>query len=186
MSRIYAIILCLGSLVISLDQWTKNLAIETLKTEGTSIPFLSWFNWTLVHNHGAAFGMLRNLPDSVRVTFFIVMPLAVLTILWFTIVRHIKPIQKITPVAMGLVLGGALGNLIDRIRFGYVIDFVDWFYPSSGDSCIPLFYRIGGSGCHWPVFNVADIAINIAVVLLIIDSFKNGSPEPAPQKNSCF
>jgi signal peptidase II len=74
---------------------------------------------------------------------------------------------------MGLVFGGAIGNLIDRIRFGYVIDFIDWFYPSANGQCIPLFYYQPGSGCHWPVFNIADSAISIAVVLLMIDSFVN-------------
>ncbi len=179
MARVYAIILCLGSLIISLDQWTKNFALEKLVSEGTSRPYLSWFNWTLVHNHGAAFGMLRNLPDSVRVTFFILMPIAVLGILWFSIVRHLKPTQKLAPLAMGLVLGGAIGNLIDRVRFGYVIDFIDWFYPTSNNKCIPLFYPVTVGECHWPVFNVADISINIAVLLLVIDSFKNAKEAKA-------
>ncbi len=172
MSRIYAIILCLGAFVISVDQWTKYLALEKLEFEGHSIPFLSWFSFTLVHNHGAAFGMLRTLPDGIRVGFFLLMPLAVLTLLWWTIVRHLKPEQRLIPIAMGLVLGGALGNLIDRMRFGYVIDFVDWFYPSQTGRCIALFYYQSGSGCHWPVFNIADSAITLAVAMLIVDSFR--------------
>lgn len=181
MSRVYAIILSLGSFVIALDQWTKNYALEHLPREGASIDFLSWWNWTLVHNHGAAFGMLRGLPDSVRVTFFILMPLGVLTILWLALVRHFKPHQTMAPLAMGLVLGGALGNLIDRIRFGYVIDFIDWFYRAEG-SCLPLFFRMPGNECHWPVFNVADSAITIAFGLMIWDSFKNPQTEEEPSE----
>jgi len=177
MSRIYAIILCLGAFVISTDQWTKYLALEKLHFEGQSIPFLSWFSFTLVHNHGAAFGMLRTLPDSVRVGFFLLMPLAVLSILWWSMVRHYKKDQLLAPLAMGLVFGGAIGNLIDRMRFGYVIDFVDWFYPSRDGSCIPLFYYQAGTGCHWPVFNIADSAISIAVVLLAIESFRSSASE---------
>jgi signal peptidase II len=173
MSRIYAIILCLGAFVISTDQWTKYLALEKLQFEGQSIPFWSWFSFTLVHNHGAAFGMLRGLPDSIRVAFFLIMPLAVLGILWWSLVRHYKPDQLLAPLAMGLVFGGAIGNLIDRMRFGYVVDFVDWFYPSNHGSCIPLFFYQPGTGCHWPVFNIADSAIFIAVVLLAIDSWRN-------------
>jgi signal peptidase II len=180
MSRIYAIILCLGAFVISTDQWTKYLALEKLHFEGQSIPFWSWFSFTLVHNHGAAFGMARGLPDSIRVAFFLIMPLAVLGALWWVFVRHYKPNQLLAPLAMGLVFGGAIGNLIDRMRFGYVIDFVDWFYPSNDGSCIPLFYYQPGTGCHWPVFNIADSAICIAVVLLAIDSKLN--PVPAPTK----
>ena len=181
MSRLYAIILCLGAFVISIDQWTKYLALETLQHEGQSISFLSWFNWTLVHNHGAAFGIFRTLPDSVRTVFFLVMPFAVLGIIWWSIVRHFKPHQRLAPVAIGLVVGGAIGNLIDRIRLGYVIDFVDWFYPSRDGTCIPLFYYQAGSGCHWPVFNVADSAILIAVALLFWDSLKN--PQHANSKS---
>lgn len=173
MSRLYAIILCVGSLVVALDQWTKNYALSHLSVEGDTIPFLSWFNWTLVHNHGAAFGMLRDLPDSIRVTFFTLMPLGVLFFLWWALARHLKHTQRLAPVALGLVLGGAIGNVIDRIRFGFVIDFIDWFYPSSSGSCLPLFFRMPGNECHWPVFNIADSAIFIAVILLMIDSFKN-------------
>ncbi|MEO5667336.1 MAG: signal peptidase II [Bdellovibrionota bacterium] len=179
MSRIYAIILCLGAFVISTDQWGKYLALEKLQYEGQSITFLDgWFSWTLVHNHGAAFGVLRNLPDSVRVGFFIAMPLAVLGILWWSLVRHYKPGQVLAPIAMGLVLGGAIGNFIDRLRFGFVIDFIDWFYPSANGKCIPLFAYQDGSGCHWPVFNIADSAISLAVVLLAIESLRNPS-EPS-------
>ena len=79
---------------------------------------------------------------------------------------------------MGLVFGGAVGNMIDRVRFGYVIDFIDWFYPSSSGSCIPLFYPMSQTGsCHWPVFNIADTAISIAMGLLIVYSFKQGKEE---------
>jgi len=152
------------------------MALEALVHEGQSISFLGWFSYTLVYNHGAAFGMLRDLPDSIRVTFFLLMPLGVLGILWWAIVRHFKPEQRMAPIAMGLVLGGAIGNLIDRIRFGYVVDFIDWFYPSSDGTCIPLFYYQPGSGCHWPVFNIADSAISIAVVFLILDSFWHSKP----------
>jgi signal peptidase II len=180
MSRIYAIILCLGAFVIATDQWTKYLALEHLQFEGHSIPFLDgWFSWTLVHNHGAAFGMLRTLPDSVRVGFFLLMPLGVLAVLWWSMVRHYKNEQIIAPLAMGLVFGGAVGNLIDRVRLGYVIDFVDWFYPSQDGSCLPLFYYQAGSGCHWPVFNLADSAIFVAVILLAIDTFKNPEAKKA-------
>jgi signal peptidase II len=182
MSRIYAIILCLGAFVISADQWTKYLALEALIHEGQSIPFWSWFRFTRVHNHGAAFGILRDLPDAIRTSFFFIMPLTVIGILWWSMVRHFKPEQKLSTIAMGLVLGGAIGNLIDRIRFGYVIDFIDWFYPSRDGTCIPLFYYQPGSGCHWPVFNIADSAITLAVVLLIWDSFNNSQRHTSSKK----
>lgn len=167
MRKVYTIIISFGAFVIAIDQWSKNLALEHLQTLNTTIPFLSWFQWTLVHNYGAAFGMLNNLSDSVRTIFFLVMPFTVLTVIWFSFVRHFKPGERLGPIAMGLVFGGALGNVIDRIRFGYVIDFIDWFYPTQSSSCIPLFFKGSSSTCHWPVFNIADSAIFVAMCLLI-------------------
>ena len=174
MSRIYAWILSIAIFVIGLDQWTKQVALETLARQGDTRPFLGWFHFTLVHNYGAAFGMLRKLPDSIRAGFFILLPLVVLTILWFSYVRRFNTKELLGPAAIGLVVGGALGNLIDRIRHGYVIDFIDWFYPSSSNSCIPLFFNMDNmpNTCHWPVFNVADSAISIAMILLVVHSMK--------------
>jgi signal peptidase II len=167
MKKVYTLIVSLGTFVVALDQWSKNQAIEALQTLSNSIPVFSWWHWTLVHNYGAAFGMLNNLSESIRTVFFLLMPLTVLTIIWWTFVRHFKPHEKLGPIAMGLVLGGAVGNLIDRVRFGYVIDFIDWFYPTTSKSCIPLFYKGSIAGCHWPVFNIADSAITVAMGLLI-------------------
>ena len=178
MKRIYALILSFGAFTIALDQWTKSLALETFAHPGDTREFLGWWNWTLVHNQGAAFGSFRGLPESVRVGFLIALPLAVLTFLWWAYVRKFAKDSTIGPVAMGFVLGGAVGNLIDRIRFGYVIDFIDWFYPSNGE-CLPLFHKFTPTSCHWPVFNVADSAICLAVALLFIDSWRNGTADSA-------
>jgi signal peptidase II len=170
MARIYAIILCFGAVVIGLDQWTKHLILQQFSQVGQSEEIFSWFSFTLVHNRGAAFGMLRDLPDSIRQGFFLVLPLAVLGLFWWSMVRHFKPHETIGPVAMGLVFGGAIGNFIDRLAHGHVIDFLDWHYPSATGSCLPLFYPIPGTGgCHWPVFNIADAAITGAAVLLLAE-----------------
>lgn len=171
MIRVYSIILSFGAFVVSLDQWTKNLALDHLRNQGDSIGFLSWFHFTLVHNHGAAFGVFANLPEKLRLIFFLLLPPVVLFVMWWAVVRKFQPTDKFGPITMGLVLGGALGNFIDRIRFGYVIDFIDWFYTSEKKSCIPLFYQFSPGTCHWPVFNVADSAICIAMVLLVVFSF---------------
>jgi signal peptidase II len=170
MSRVYAIILSFGAFVVALDQWTKQIALSNFTHPGDTSPFLSWWNWTLVHNYGAAFGSFRGLPESVRVIFLLLMPLSVLGLLWWFYVRKYPRNAILGPLAMGFVLGGAVGNLIDRLRFGYVIDFIDWFYPSSG-SCLPAFSHFTPDTCHWPVFNVADSAIFVAVTLLIAESF---------------
>jgi len=181
MSRIYSIILSIGVFVIAIDQWTKNLALDKLAREGDTIPFLSWFSWTLVYNRGAAFGMLRNLPESIRIGFFVLLPFVVLTLLWFSYVRNFKKTDSLGPIAMGLVFGGAIGNVIDRIRFGYVIDFIDWFYPTSSGKCLPLFFQISPTECHWPVFNIADSAISCAMVLLLFHWYQQ---EKESRKNN--
>lgn len=170
----------LAAFIVALDQATKNLALEVFTREGESRPFLSWFNFTLVYNYGAAFGIMRDLPPGIRTVFFISLPIIVIALLWWTYVRKFKPQEILGPVAMGLVIGGAIGNLIDRIRYGYVVDFIDWFYPSSSGKCLPAFYPFTTDTCHWPVFNVADAAINVAIVLLIVSSLRGDKAHHAP------
>jgi signal peptidase II len=183
MARIYAIILSLGIVVIGLDQWTKHLALEFLSTEGSTRPFWSWFSFTMVHNYGAAFGMLKSVPPSIRTAFFLLMPFTILLVLWWSYVRRFKPSELLGPLSMGLVFGGAIGNMIDRVRHGYVIDFIDWFYTTDSPSCIPLFFRMPPMGtCHWPVFNIADSAITLAMVLLVIHSIKYPHEDPSKKK----
>ncbi len=172
MSRIYSLILSIGVFVLALDQWTKNLILEHFPREGDLTPWLSWFHIHRVHNYGVAFGNLRNLPDGLRPVLLILLPIAILTGLWYFYVRKFQKKELLGPIAMGLVLGGAIGNLIDRLRFGYVVDFVDWFYPSNG-GCLPGFSKFTPETCHWAVFNVADSAISVAMVILIADSFLN-------------
>lgn len=179
MSRIYSVILSLGIVIIALDQWTKLKALATLQTEGSTFPFVGGWQFTLVHNYGAAFGMLKGVPPSIRTVFFLAMPFTILLILWWSYVRRFKVDEILGPIAIGLVFGGALGNMIDRVRYGYVIDFIDWFYPSASEHCIPLFFPMAPQGtCHWPVFNIADSAISIAMGLLVLHSFKHGK-EPS-------
>jgi signal peptidase II len=177
MGRKYAIISSLGAFILALDQWTKFWVIGKFSQEGESVTLFNWFSLTLVHNTGVAFGMLRDLPEGLRIVFLILLPPAVLFVLWWAYVRHFKDEELLGPTAMGLVLGGALGNLVDRIRLGYVIDFIDWFYPSaSGAQCFhvlnfQMFYPGTLNNCHWPAFNVADSAITSAFVLLVLYSF---------------
>lgn len=179
MKRVYLIILATALVIITSDQITKAMFIDRLPHEGFSIPVFSWWHWTRVHNYGAAFGIFSNLPESIRLGFFLILPIAVLALLYWTYVRKIQPQEILNPFVIGLVVGGAVGNLIDRIRFGYVFDFIDWFFPTSG-GCIPLFYKGRDGFCHWPVFNVADAAITTAICLLFLLSFRKPSGENAP------
>ncbi|MGD8547446.1 MAG: signal peptidase II, partial [Thiohalophilus sp.] len=90
-------------------------------------------------------------------------------ILWLKSLKH-QPLQA---ASLALILGGALGNLIDRLLHGYVIDFLDVYYK--GAECLPMFFnwtRGGQPECHWPAFNVADSSITVGVVLILVDTLR--------------
>ncbi len=141
--------LLLSGTVIILDQWTKHLAFVHLLPYD-SVPVLPMLNWTLAFNTGAAFSFLNDAGGWQKV-FFTVFSLTISFILLIWLFRLPKE-KKSTACALSLILGGALGNVIDRFHYGYVIDFIDVYYKHF----------------HWPAFNIADSAIFIGAVLLII------------------
>jgi signal peptidase II len=181
MSRVYSLISSLGLIIIVLDQWTKKIVLDSFQFEGESKPFLSWWQWTLVHNKGLAFGVLNSsetpLGIDLQKTLLTILPFVILGALWYFHVRKFGNQEIYRPISMGLVFGGAIGNFIDRVHLGYVVDFIDWFYPTSSGKCIPLFYTVDGGSCHWPVFNVADAAVTVAIVLIALESFVIKIPE---------
>jgi signal peptidase II len=120
---------------------------------GQSDTITSFFNLVMVYNRGAAFSFWADQPGWQRYFFAGVSLLASLLIIWM-LKRHSG--QRLFCWAMTLILGGALGNLIDRIAYGYVIDFLD--------------FHVGGF--HWPAFNVADSAITLGAVLFILDELR--------------
>jgi signal peptidase II len=141
--------------VLVLDQLTKQ-AITANFQYGESKYIFSWFNLVLAHNTGAAFSFLAGASGWQR-EFFIGLTVTVsLVLVWM--LKH-NSANRVLAIALALVIGGAFGNLCDRVMFGYVIDFVQWHIPGSG---LP----------PWPAFNVADSAICVGAVLLIIDSFR--------------
>lgn len=142
----------LSSLLLILDQLTKIIAKNSL-IEGISQPVTSFLNWTLVYNSGAAFSFLAQAGGWQRWFFTGVGIVAALIMIW--LIRK-NSHQTIFSLALSLVLSGAIGNVIDRILYGAVVDFVDVHYM----------------GWHWPAFNIADSAIMIGVVLLLVDEFK--------------
>jgi signal peptidase II len=144
----------LSLLVIALDQLTKWLASDWLSLHEV-IEVMPSVNMTLAHNYGAAFSFLAGAGGWQR-WFFI--GLALLVSLVLTIwLKKLKPTAKLEAISIALILGGAVGNVIDRFIYGYVIDFIDVYYQSY----------------HWPAFNIADSAICVGAVLLIIDSFRS-------------
>jgi signal peptidase II len=155
--------------VLVVDQVTKVWASSSLALY-ESVAFSSYFNFTLLHNYGAAFSFLADQSGWQRI-FFAVIAFAVSVVLIVWMLR-IEAIKKIEMAGLALVLGGALGNLWDRIYLGYVVDFVDWFYYSVGNDCLPFFYSvISTQSCHWPAFNIADSSIMLGAGLLILDMF---------------
>ena len=118
-----------------------------------------FFNMIRAYNPGVAFSMFADLPDSMRLYLLlgVTIGIAVAVLFWWWQERLRS---GLTSWLLVLILAGAAGNIWDRIQLGYVVDFIDWYI------------RIGGSEYHWPAFNIADSCISVAVVLLLISSFR--------------
>jgi len=147
----------LAGLVVAVDQVTKRLADDRLRGQ-RSVPVLDdVLRLTYVENRGAAFGLLQD-----QTTFFVFVGILVIGVIAASY-RYLPRSGLRLHLALGLQLGGAIGNLIDRIRTGYVVDFVDFGYHSN----------------WWPVFNVADSAIVVGVALLALNALSSPSDETA-------
>lgn len=141
--------LLLAMVIVLLDQGTK-IAVERAFAQGDSVPITSFFNLVLAYNTGAAFSFLADSGGWQRQFLSAVALGASVFIVWL-LARH--GAQRLFALALSLILGGAIGNLIDRVLYGHVIDFLDFHY----------------AGWHWPAFNVADCAIVCGAGLLIAD-----------------
>ena len=136
--------------VLVLDQASKAVVSATLKMHEVRPLIHGLLNFTRVHNTGAAFGLLAGQASPLRTGFFLVVSFVAMgVVLWM--LSRLPSGQTVELVALSLILGGALGNVFDRVRLGEVVDFID------------VYYR----GYHWPAFNVADSAISIGVILLL-------------------
>lgn len=145
--------LWLSLLIVLFDRVTKIVTNEYLVLNDPT-PIFPYFNLTLVHNQGAAFGMLQSAGGWQHLLFIgMALVVSMVIVIWL---NRLSRSKKMVALALALVLGGALGNLIDRIFFGYVVDFLD----------------IHLRGWHWPAFNVADIAICLGAFGLIWDMFR--------------
>jgi signal peptidase II len=147
--------LWLSLLAVILDQASKLAIAGTMKLY-QSIPVMPLFKLTYVHNTGAAFSFLSEAGGWQR-WFFAGLALMISTVIAVWLAR-LKKHETLLAVALALVLGGAVGNLIDRLAYGYVIDFLDVYY----------------NDWHWPAFNIADSAITLGVILMLVESFGLG------------
>lgn len=148
--------------VVLADQASKLLALAWLEP-GLGVPFVPTIDFTLVFNEGAAFSFLSTAGGWQR-WFFSALSLAVGGVIAVWIWRLPRG-ERVTALALSLVLGGAAGNLIDRLVHGHVVDFIDFYYH--GRDCLPLFVARPAGTCHWPTFNVADSAIFVGAALLL-------------------
>jgi signal peptidase II len=164
--------------LIGLDQLSKLLAEAYLQMYQPRPVFPS-LNLSLVYNPGAAFSLLSEAGGWQR-WFFLALSLCISLVLMVWLTR-LKAEEKWTRPALSLILAGAIGNLIDRALHGYVIDFIDFYYPAA-NGCLPLFVAAGES-CHWPTFNIADSAISVGAACLLLGLIFEGSQKQGSVNN---
>lgn len=142
----------LSAIVIAIDLYTKHLVQQAFEF-GEKLMMTSYFDLVRYHNEGAAFGFLAESGGWQKWFFAAIAAIASIFIVYLLNKHHT---EKLFSLGLALVLGGALGNLYDRITLSYVVDFLSFHYE----------------GLYWPAFNVADSAISVGVGLLLLDSFK--------------
>jgi len=150
----------LSALMVAVDQWTKWLAIGHLEFQQPVAVIDGFWNWNLTHNTGAAFSLLAQAGGWQHV-FFIGLAVLISSTLVFWLSRTARGEWR-TAAPFALIIAGALSNVVDRLRFGYVIDFIEWYYR----------------GFHWPVFNVADSCIVVGAICVVL--FSVGAKEEKP------
>jgi signal peptidase II len=162
-STIYrAAYLVVSLAVLLLDQWTKGIVTRAFEVHQSRSVIAGLFDVTYVRNSGAAFGLFASVDSSIKAILLNSVAVLVFLVVSAYALRSSHRSVRLQ-VGFALILGGAVGNLLDRVRFGYVVDFLDFSI----------------SGHHWPAFNVADSAICIGVGLLFLDMLRSEGEEAA-------
>lgn len=146
--------LWLSLIVIVLDQWTKTTIVDYFEHHPAVVVVRSWFNLVLAYNRGAAFSLLAEDSEMPRILFSVLAIVAAVLIIASLRSQVQRPYAS---AGLALILGGAMGNLIDRIRIGAVVDFIQWHWAD-------VYY--------WPAFNIADSAITVGALFLVIVSLQ--------------
>jgi signal peptidase II len=164
MSRKYWFLLLLTPFLVAADQGSKT-AVENSLFYASRVDVLPGLvNLVYVRNPGMAFGMLNDLPETWRLPLFLLISVLAVVIIGH-LFRQTAARAALMPAALALILAGAIGNLIDRFRWGYVVDFIQVHWRQH----------------YWPTFNLADSAITVGIVLLIFDTlFTKETPAAAP------
>jgi signal peptidase II len=153
-ARLRPVELLIAGLVVTLDQFTKSLVRSELSLFESVTVVPGFFDLTRIHNSGTAFGLLQTLNFPFKAPALTLLGLAVLA--WLVYYTATLPVeQHLSRLGLALVLGGAIGNLIDRVAFGFVVDFVDVYF----------------GGWHFWAFNVADASITVGVALMLLETF---------------
>jgi len=149
----WGMVLAIAAAVLALDQASKAWVLHTLPGAPPLTVVAGFFDLTFSRNTGGVFGLLAGAPSFGRRAFFVGATALALGVIVVFLKRWGHE-SRLLSVALALVSGGAIGNLIDRVRFGSVVDFIDWYWGSH----------------HWYTFNIADSAISVGAVLLIVHS----------------
>ncbi|HEX9409411.1 MAG TPA: signal peptidase II [Methylomirabilota bacterium] len=149
-----------GGIIVILDQAVKWIALHALPPGAPVTVIDGFFSLTLVMNPGLAFGMLGTVPPAWRWVVAL-LSVAAVGVLASIATRLLPEGGRVAAVSIGMIFGGAAGNLIDRARFGAVVDFLDFYWR----------------GWHWPAFNVADSAISVGVALLALRMLTASPPQ---------
>ena len=152
----YRIPITVAAIVVILDQLSKWLVVKYIPLYD-KMSFLPFLDITHIRNPGAAFGIFRDLPETLRLGLFVIVLITAVVVIFYFI-KKTGPQDNLLRFSLGLILGGAVGNSIDRFTLKYVTDFID-------------FHWFGDPTLHWPPFNIADSAITIGVILILFDTF---------------
>ena len=153
--------------IVTADQISKALVVGSLGL-GQSVPLIPEFlHFTLVRNTGMAFGLLSGADIPYKAVLVTLLSVAAMGAVTYYALKSPQN-ERLTRIGLTFILGGAMGNITDRVRLGYVVDFVDVFYRDT----------------HWPAFNVADTCICIGVGLLLLESFRRRDEEPEPAREA--
>ena len=142
----YFLFITISFAIVALDQATKLMIHTQFNLHEKKVIIPGFFNITYVRNTGGVFGLFSQSSDAIRMVLFLILPVLAFVLL-ISIIRKLNINQKYQLLAFSSIFGGALGNYIDRIHFGYVVDFLDFHYK----------------GTSWPAFNVGDMCIVIGV-----------------------
>ena len=158
MFRKYVLFLTTAAFVVVIDQITKAFVSSAMSLHESIVFIGSFFNITYVRNPGAAFGILATAGPAFRSAFFLSVTVAAILLILYYLSRSMRK-ELLLIFSLSLILGGASGNFIDRIRYGEVIDFLDVYIATY----------------HWPTFNVADASISLGAALLVLQMVRDRS-----------